>query len=185
MLLRSLSTPTSGVLYQVPRRCQPLPLSPLAEIRPEQGDGAAPRSPWGEIPAYAGMTARGRRCRWRGVSSTRARRLRRRPLPLWERRGSALARRRWGGIPAYAGMTAGEGSRGDGVGSRFRGNDVAPGDSWRRGATRPVCGALRHRLDSCLRRNDGTGGDGGGASLSLAGRLQYPHPPRSRCPLPL
>ena len=48
-----------------------------------------------------------------------------------------------------AGMTA------RGVSSRFRGNDEAPGDLWRRGL-RPST-ALARRMDSCLRRNDGKG----------------------------
>ena len=40
-----------------------------------------------------------------------------------------------------------------GVGSRFRGNDDAPGDLWRRCCAPSV--ALTRRMDSCLRGNDG------------------------------
>ena len=42
---------------------------------------------------------------------------------------------------------------GEGVGSRFRGNDVAPGSMGRRGAAPSM--ALGRRMDSCLRRNGG------------------------------
>ena len=44
-------------------------------------------------------------------------------------------------IPAYAGMTEKGGNDGKAVGSRFRGNDVAPGDEGD-GALRPVYGAI-------------------------------------------
>ena len=70
---------------------------------------------------------------------------------------------------------------GDPVGSRFRGNDVAPGMTWGRGALRPVV-ALARRLDSRLRGNDGTrvgsrlrgqgvGGGGGLGTWRVARRL--------------
>ena len=54
-------------------------------------------------------------------------------------------------IPAYAGMTT--------KGGRFplSRSGRGPGTE-RRGATRPVSGAYRRRLDSGLRRNDGKGG---------------------------
>ena len=80
-----------------------------------------------------------------------------------------LGRLRAEWIPAYAGMTViiGGAARGEGVGSvfadgwspvgsRFRGNDVATGDPWRRACAPSV--ALVRRMDSCLRRNDGKGG---------------------------
>ncbi len=63
--------------------------------------------------------------------------------------GSSSGSRRWRCdddgyvIPAQAGMTGkGGGNDGDGVGSRFRGNDAAPGGRGRRGAARPVYGAV-------------------------------------------
>ena len=75
-------------------------------------------------------------------------------------RGAPSWRYRADWIPAYAGMTvlvevlALRAGRGAPIGSRFRGNDVAPGWTWGRGAWRPVM-ALSRRLDSRLRGNDG------------------------------
>ena len=67
----------------------------------------------------------------------------------------------------------GQGGDGDRVGSRFRGNDVAPGGCMGRRARRPVV-ALSRRLDSRLRGNDGNEmgfrlrGQGGEASVAPA-----------------
>ena len=64
-------------------------------------------------------------------------------------------------IPAYAGMTD------MGVGSRFRGNDVAPGATGRRGAWRPICGAVGADWIPAY------------AGMTAWGRL--PHPQAGRC----
>ena len=60
-----------------------------------------------------------------------------------------------GTIPAASRFPLSRAGR-EGVGSRFRGNDVVDGDQGGRGALRPIV-ALSRRLDSRLRGNDGRG----------------------------